>query len=315
MAVGFRKPHLPFVCPEEFFDLYPLSKVSKATNEFAPYKMPKEAWYGSNEILNYADTVRFHAGWTINSTLPHVKSLELRRAYFSCVSYIDHLIGDILNRLDQLKMREHTVVAFLGDHGWHLGENAIWGKTTNFEAATHAPVMVSIPGQTDLGVESDHLVELVDLFPTLAEAAGLPRPPLCPRDHSENIALCTEGLSWLPLVEDPETPHWKSHVFSQYPWPDPKDTGYRPTHMGYSLRTQQFRYNEWVNFSSGFPHTWEAPKAVELYDLIRDPRQTTNWADDPEYGEVRLQLSAKLHQGWQGALHYVDQPVTIRTQL
>ena len=207
----------------------------------------------------------------------------------------------MLNKLDELGMRENTVVAFLGDHGWHLGENAIWGKNSNFEVATHAPLMISIPGLTDQGVVSNNLVELVDLYPSLAEAAGLPKPPLCPMWDSENVPFCTEGTSWIPLLEDPETKNWKSHVFSQYGIPDHNYLD-RPDYMGYSMRTYKYRYNEWVNFTWGFPKTWTTPHAVELYDVIKDPRQTVNIADDPAYSDIVQDLSDQLHKGWHGAL-------------
>jgi len=108
--------------------------------------------------------------------------LKLRHAYFACVSYVDSLVGQVLDELSALSLTSNTVVAFVGDHGWQLGEHGEWCKHTNFELATRAPMMLHVPGLTDGGRQSDALVEFVDVFPTVVEAAGLLVPMVCPRD-------------------------------------------------------------------------------------------------------------------------------------
>ena len=299
LAIGFHKPHLSFTCPREFYDLYPFHKVTEAANDFCPYKMPREAWSNSREVRNWPNMQRYNDSWSINSTFGHQKTIELRRGYYSCVSYIDSLVGDILEKVDELDLGKDTIVAFLGDHGYHLGENGIWAKSTVFEVATHVPLMISIPGRTDTGIESDNLVELVDLFPTLVEAAGLDPLLPCKTKHPERMALCTEGISMLPLIAQPDSNKWKTHVFSQYPNPDFKED---EDYMGYSLRTPKYRYNEWVNVSLLSSEYWPEPHNVELYDIENDPGQTVNIADNSAYASIIETLSDKLHKGWQGAL-------------
>lgn len=173
------------------------------------------------------------------------------------------------------------------------GEHAEWCKHTNFELATHAPLLIHIPGQTDGGITVNQLTEFVDLFPTLVEAAGLSPLDLCPEDSSK-IALCTEGSSLMPLISNPGG-EWKSRVFMQYlrgNWG-----------MGYSMRTSDFRYTEWVGVADEPPHTpdWEDPKGVELYDHRIDPDENVNRADDPEYQEVVMELQQQLRLGWRYA--------------
>jgi len=141
----------------------------------------------------YTDIADNYGFGAINSTLPDSLVLELRRAYAACISYTDSLVGQVLHQLSELNLTSNTLVVFMGDHGFHLGENGEWSKNTNFELSTHAPLMLSIPGLTDRGWETDSLVEFVDVFPTVAEAAGLPVPKLCPPDSRE---VCMKTISW-----------------------------------------------------------------------------------------------------------------------
>jgi len=140
----------------------------------------------------------------MNSSLPVEVIRALRLAYYCSVSYIDDLVGRNISELKSQKLLDSTVIAFMGDHGWHLGEKNMWGKHTNFELATRAPLMIKIPGLTDApsterGLFYDKPVEFVDLFPSLVEAAGFPPLSVCPK-YSRNVALCTEGASLLSLI-------------------------------------------------------------------------------------------------------------------
>ena len=137
----------------------------------------------------------------MNSTMPARVVKELRRAYDSAVSWTDSLIGRVIDELDSIRLANNTIVSFWCDHGWQLGEHSEWSKHTNFEIAKHAPMMVHIPGLTDVGVTTDELVEFVDLLPTLVEAAGLHELALCPED-SFHISLCREGVSSIPLMQN-----------------------------------------------------------------------------------------------------------------
>ncbi len=150
----------------------------------------------------------------------------------------------ILSKLDELGLAKNTIVSFLGDHGFQLGEHGEWKKQTNFEIATRIPMMVHIPDKTDQGITTDRLVEAVDLYPTLVEAAGFPPVPSCPEYGSSNTMLCTEGTSMMPLVAGRQTP-WKSAVFSQISRNLPQSNNTLDNHivdvMGYSIRTDRFR--------------------------------------------------------------------------
>ncbi len=150
----------------------------------------------------------------INTTLADRTVVELRRAYYSAVSYIDSLVGEILDKLVELGLENQTIISFLGDHGFQLGEHGEWKKMTNFELATRIPLMIHIPGSTDHGIITDRLVEAVDLYPTLIDAAGLPSITLCSENDPTWTTLCTEGTSLMTLVANQEA-QWKTAAFSQ----------------------------------------------------------------------------------------------------
>jgi arylsulfatase A-like enzyme len=174
--------------------------------------------------------------------------------------------------LDRLGLAERTVVVLWGDHGWHLGDHGLWCKHSNFENATHAPMIVRAPGCPGDG-RSEALVEFVDIYPTLAELCGIDRPQQL------------EGVSVVPLLDDPERP-WKSAAFSQYPR--------RGGFMGYSMRTDRWRYTEWRAEDSSVA-------ARELYDHQNDPAENVNLANHPAQAERIRILSAQLNAGWPAA--------------
>ena len=148
LAVGFHKPHLPFVFPEAYLDLYPPADISLPSNPYAPSAMPTIAWQKYGETRNYADIKATGATGDINTTLPDSLVLSLRRAYYAAVSYTDDNIGLVLTALSAEGLANETVVTFWGDHGWHLGEHGEWDKHTNFALNTHAPLMFRVPGLT-----------------------------------------------------------------------------------------------------------------------------------------------------------------------
>jgi len=177
---------------------------------------------------------------------------------------------------------------------------------TNFEIATHAPLILSLPGTTDTGLRSSKLVEFVDIFPALVEATGFQSLDICPKISNTSL-LCTEGSSLMPLLQDPESPEWKSSVFWQYP-----RGGYFPdSHvrkvMGYSIRTPEWRYTEWVGIkykgNNNYSPDWHIQKAKpELYSVLNDPQENFNVAEKPENAEVVESLSLKLRSGWRAAV-------------
>ena len=296
LAVGFHKPHLPFVFPAEFLKYYPIESVQLPPNPYAPDGMPSIAWhnYASTCQMHWTDNKYSHYTGKYNTTIADTMTLDLRRAYYSSMSYIDSLVGQVLRKLNKLGLAENTIVSFLGDHGYQLGEHGEWCKQTNFEIATRIPMMVRVPGKTDEGIETHKLVEAVDLYPTIVEAAGLPTIPVCPRGKSTKTRVCREGTSLMPLINSKESP-WKTAVFSQYP---------RSEHdldvMGYSMRTDQFRYTEWVKYQGApkYRPKWNRQVGVELYDHHKDPQENKNQAHNPEYEDIVAELSTMLHNGW-----------------
>lgn len=222
VAMGFHKPHLPFVFPEAYLDHYPQSAVSLPSNPFAPAGMPSIAWQSYGETRAFDDVAATGATGAIDTTLPDPLVLDLRRAYYAAVSYTDANVGLVLESLEHAGLANGTIVTFWGDHGWHLGEHGEWDKHTNFALNTHAPLFFRVPGHTDGGITSYELAETVDIFPTLAELAYGDKVPICP-EHSSGVALCTEGVSLGPLISAPARAI-KRAAFSVYARPVPNDT-------------------------------------------------------------------------------------------
>ncbi len=278
LAAGFLKPHLPFVAPKKYYDLYRREDLKLAPNPFPPKGVPKIALTNWGELRNYQ-------GIPNKGPLPDDMALDLIHGYYAATSYIDAQIGRLLVELDRLKLREKTVIVLWGDHGWQLGEHGLWCKHTNFEVAARAPMIFSAPRQNRPGAKTDALAEFVDIYPTLCELCGLPIP--------EGL----EGTSLVPVMEDPDRP-WKKAAFSQYP---------RGKIMGYSMRTDRYRYTQWLPRDGGRPsvgHEYVPPNglvASELYDHQTDPQENVNLANRPRHKMLIRQLGEQLHAGWRAA--------------
>jgi len=312
LAVGFRKPHLPFIYPESYLSQYPTEDISLPSNMYAPAYMPDTAWYSYGELIDdYEDTG--YAAYpeldgitepllgTENSTYPDAKVIELRQAYYAAISYIDTQVGRVLDELDAQGLTDNTVVAFMGDHGWQLGEHSEWCKNTDFDVATHTPLIIRNPGVTDGGVTTSKLVEFVDIFPTLTQAAASTRLSAC--TDSNNEELCTEGTSLVPLMYRPNRNDWKEAVFWQHPRGSAL-AGHVKSCMGYSIRTENYHYTEWVNVilaADGIDYEpdWTDPcDHEELYDISKDPEENYNYYADSDYATIIADLSAKLQAGY-----------------
>jgi arylsulfatase A-like enzyme len=196
LGVGFVKPHLPFTCPQKYWDLYPEDSIQLAASPQRPTDAPAPAFHNNYELRSYGTVPE---DGRITPKMAH----HLIRGYRACVSFMDAQLGRVIDELDRLGLRENTVIVFWGDHGYHLGENGTFTKMTNFELGTRVPLILSVPGMKTAGRHSRALVELVDLYPTLAEACSLPLP-----GH-------LEGTSFVPLLGNPDRP-WKTAAFSQY---------------------------------------------------------------------------------------------------
>jgi iduronate 2-sulfatase len=272
LAVGFRRPHLPFSAPKKYWDIYDSKNITLPTQNTPPPNVPSYALHNSEELRGYSDIGFDHQ---INDS----KKRELIQGYYAAISYADTQIGKVLAELDRLNLTKNTIIVLWSDHGFHLGEKGLWAKTTNYELDTRVPLIIAAPGK-GRGLKSNALVELVDLYPTLAELVGLPIPG------------GLEGTSVLPLLTKPSQP-WKSAAFSQFPrpWQYKGD----PEIMGYAMRTDRYRYVEWRNFKS------DKLKATELYDHQADPAEINNIVDVPSNMTLVKELKQKLNNGWQKA--------------
>ena len=268
LGVGFVKPHLPFTCPQKYWDLYPETSIQLAANAQRPKAAPEPAFHNNYELRSYGTVPE-------NGPISDAMALKLIRGYRACVSFMDAQLGRVLAELDRLGLRENTLIVLWGDHGYHLGENGLFTKMTNFEQGTRVPLLVSNPGMKTAGKRTRALVELVDLYPTLAQLCDLPLPK-----H-------LEGTSFAPLLEKPDQP-WKKAAFSQY-----LRTG-KPPHTGRSLRTDRWRYTEWHDLKG-------KPTGVELYDELNDPQETANLENEPSHAETVEQMAAQLQSGWKAA--------------
>ena len=244
LGVGFFRPHTPFVAPKKYFDLHPLETMRLP---YAPEHdrddIPAAAFAHNNPVPHYG--------------LDEATLLRARQAYYASVSFVDAQVGRLLAALDELNLAENTIVVFWSDNGFHLGEHGgIWQKRTLFDEAAGAPLLIRWPRAKGNGQACHRVVEFVDLYPTLAEAAGLPVP------------LDLEGRSLVPLLQDPLA-EWKGSAVTQIL--RPADERLSTPVMGRSVRTERWRYTEWNGGKDG----------VELYDHAADPGAFQNLAIDP----------------------------------
>ncbi len=269
LAVGFLKPHLPFVAPKKYWDLYDPDKIELADNPFAPQDAPHYALSNWGELRQYY-------GMPKKGPVTDEQARKLIHGYYACTSYTDAQIGRLLDELERLGLRDNTIVIVWGDHGWQLGDHGMWCKHTNYETSVWSPLIISVPGQKP--AKCDALVEFVDIYPSLCELCGVPLP--------ETL----EGTSFAPLIADPNRP-WKRAAFSQYPRSIPG----QGRAMGYSMRTDRYRFTEWRALKTDF-------REYELYDHQVDPKENVNIAQRPENAELVAKLTQQLHEGWKAAL-------------
>ncbi|MGJ8639544.1 MAG: sulfatase [Opitutaceae bacterium] len=312
LGLGYYKPHLDFIAPKRYWDLYDRNEIPLADQTEGPEKGAEMGLHASFEL-------RVRDGIPKSGSIGPDLAVTLMHGYLACVSYIDAQIGRMIEALDEAGVRDNTIIIVWGDHGWHLGDMGVWGKATNYEIATRVPMMIWTPDMPagSRGKTTDALVELVDMYPTLCELAGVQTP-----SH-------LEGTSFVPLLDRPERA-WEGAAFSQFPTPGLREWAARPLApsmretffgpliqevegriieqqgekwdrdlfenrlMGYSMRTDQYRLVLWKDVT----HPEAAPVDVELYDLQKDSTELINIADK-EPALVK-QLIAQFDAGWQG---------------
>jgi iduronate 2-sulfatase len=263
LAVGFWKPHAPFNAPAKYWSLYRREQFADFDGS-RPAGAPEQAFHESSEILGKG-----------RPPTP-AEAAEMRHGYFANIAYLDAQVGKLLDALDRSGVADRTVVVFVSDHGYHLGEHSLWGKTSNFEFDARVPMLISLPGQTR-GAMTTSFAELIDLYPTLLEICGLPREDRL------------DGTSLLPVLRNPAV-SVKDAAFTQHPRPayfDRSKDG-RPTSMGYSVRTKEGRYTEWRDWQTG------KPVAREFYVAADEPAETVNRIDDPAQAAAVSAADQKL---------------------
>jgi len=284
LALGFFRPHIPFVAPKKYWDLYDRDSLSLAPNPYLPKDAPVMAPDSNYELKGCIDFE--DVGHPAVYHMSEERARLLKHGYYASVSYADACFGKVMDALDGLGLADDTIVVVWGDHGYKLGEHNGWTKQTNWNIDTRVPLMVRVPGMRMQAHSCDRLVELVDLYPTLCDLAGLRVPDIM------------EGVSFKPLLEDPGR-EWKSAVFSQYE----RRPGITPDHgwyMGYSMVTERYHYVEWRDWDEK-TKTAGRLAATELYDNSTDPQENENIAGHPENAELVARLAKQLHDGWRAA--------------
>lgn len=312
IGLGFNKPHLNWVAPKRYWDLYDRKKIKISMQTEAPVNAAAMGLHPSFELRARSNIPK---KGEINDEL----SITLKHAYLACISYIDAQIGKMISALEKEGLRENTIIIVWSDHGFHLGEMGIWGKATNYEIATRVPLIIWTPNmpKSSKGKTTNALVELVDIYPTLADLSGF------------EIPKHTEGKSFKPLIENPDLV-WKNAAFSQFPTPALREWGAYPIRpamretyfgsllteveerikkqhgdkwnrvlfenniMGYTMRTEQFRLIVWKDRTQ----PKEEPLFIELYDHKTDPYETINIAYDDS--KIVDDLLDQFNNGWQG---------------
>ncbi|MEO1523781.1 MAG: sulfatase [Planctomycetota bacterium] len=289
MAVGFSKPHLPFVAPKRYWDLYDRTQFRMPINVGLPAGYPDYAANRTGWELkfyhDYEGTRPTDFSTTLNQRLLH--------GYAACTSYVDACLGRVLDELDRTGLAENTIVVLVGDHGWKLGDHSSWSKHTNLECDTRVPLIMRIPGGEEHQV-SPSLVELIDLYPTLCELTGIQTPSHC------------QGRSFATLFKTPRAQH-RSSAYSSYPGAegisereasgmiDATPRRSPAIGMGHSVRFGNYRYSEWR------PAPDQPATATVLTDLQADPGEETNVIGLPEYVATLKRARAILNKRIQSA--------------
>ncbi len=266
LSVGFYKPHLPFVAPKKYWNLYDPAKIDLADYQKLPHDGPDLAYQPGWELINgYSDVPE-------PRPFPEDYQRSMIHGYYACISYIDAQVGKLLDKLDELGIADQTAICLWGDHGWHLGDHDMWCKHSNFEQAVRSPLIIA-PTPATRGYQrnatAEGVVGFVDIFPTLCDLAGLPVP------------AAVQGESLEPMLRDPNA-SVKQYAMSQFP------RGYQgKRYMGYSLRSNRYRCTFWIPREvADQPDAVDHAAWIELYDYKTDPLETVNLAADPAHAEV-----------------------------
>jgi len=258
LAMGFYRPHTPYVAPAPYFDLYPQASIDPV--------MEKAGDRDDIPLAALHDRPKQR-----ELTVPERK--EIIQAYYASITLMDTLVGQLLDSLTKLKLDQNTIIVFVSDHGYHLGAHGLWQKGDLFEGSCRVPMIISIPKMKTAGTTAPHVVEMIDLYPTLTELAGLSTP--------EHVM----GKSLVPVLRDPEQ-SVRDTAFTVTVSRGPEfRKKYKVKAKGYSLRTDRYRYTEWG----------EAGKyGRELYDYTQEPDEFTNLVDSKDHQAIVNRLATEL---------------------
>ena len=269
IAAGFHRPHMPFISPKKYWDLYKRDQFSMAPFQQKAENSPDIAYHTSEEMHNYhTDGLwRYTPGKRADGLMdmPEDQQILLLHGYYAAISFVDAQIGKIYNHLVELRLADNTIVVIWGDHGWHLGDHAMWGKQSNFEQGARSPLLILDP-RMGKRIVSHRVTEFVDIYPTLCDLTGIPEP------HK------MVGTSLRPLIEGNDQPV-KPYSVSQYrPYQ-------RRTIMGYTIRSERFRYTLWLDKNPQAGATIDRANMLgeEFYDYEDDPLETVSLVNDPKY--------------------------------
>jgi choline-sulfatase len=244
LGVGFYRPHTPYVAPRSYFDLYPRDRI----------ELPRL----SDDDRARRPAAAYQSAFKEQDVMTDDQRRAAIQAYRASTTFMDAQVGQVLDALDRLGLAESTIVVFTSDHGYHLADHGLWQKRSLFERSARVPLIIALPRATVRGGGARGLAELVDLYPTLADLAGIkPAGPL-------------DGVSLVPMLNDPSA--------------SVKDAAFTQTQNGYAVRTDRWRYIEWGEGQGG----------VQLYDMERDPGETTNLAQDARHAASVALLKARL---------------------
>jgi iduronate 2-sulfatase len=264
LALGFVKPHLPFTAPKKYWDLHDPRAFRLAEDQTDPAGAPPYAGKKGGEIVNYEPL-------TTENLAEEKIQRRLIHGYYAASSFADAQIGRVLDELDRLDLWQDTLIVLWGDHGWHLGDHGYWTKHTNYEQANRIPLIVVAPGVARPGSSTRQLAETVDVFPTLAELAGLPAP-----EGPQPI----DGASLVPVLRDPAAT-LRDHAYHCFP---------RGGRMGRAIRTSRYRLVEWKKPGEGGDSA-----DFELYDYQQDPGETRNLAESKPEIVAKLRAILAIH--------------------
>ncbi len=251
LSVGMHKPHIPLRFPSKFLKFHPLSKFAKPEFNYVPHDLPSVSFNPFNDIRKRDDAKSANISFPFGP-IPNDFGMSIRQGYYASVTYIDSLIGRLLEDIDF----NNTVIVLIGDHGWSLGNHGAWAKYSNFDVAVRVPMIIYSPDFRGVNRNVAHNVELLDLFPTLVDLIGLPPLKRCADKYE---TLCTEGKSLQKYFHNHLLHEKETFAYSQYPRPSPHPSKIPNSDepklheikiMGCSVKTNRFRYTLWVGYNS-----------------------------------------------------------------